>query len=560
MTINKDSYRDNPLLKKTGVQLKYTQEQVQEYMKCAKDPVYFAENYIKIVNVDNGLMSFKMWDFQKDMLRLFHANRFAITKCPRQVGKTTTSVAYLLWLTLFSDTQNIAVLANKGALARDILAKYQLAYENLPMWLQQGVVTWNKGDVELENGSKIRADSTSSAAIRGGSFNCVFLDEFAFVPPNIADEFFNSVYPVISSGKTTKIIIVSTPNGMNLFYKLWMDAIGNKNGYKPFEIHWSMVPGRDDAWKDETIRNTSEEQFRQEFECEFLGSTNTLISGQKLQQLVYQDTLYEHDKIKIYEQPIKEGEDDHVADHLYAMTVDVSEGKNLDCSAFSIFDISKIPYKQVATYHSSSVNPILFPTIIYNAARLYNNAYVLIEINNTPQVADALHIELEYENMWKVFTGNKKPQQLSAGFARGVQLGIKMSPQVKRIGCSNLKMLIEGDKLITNDFDTISELTTFIADKNSFKAEEGANDDLVMTLVMFAWVTTQSYFKEIVSHDIRKQIQLESMNQFDDEALLEPIIDDGLDHGLEVLDGDLWDSTSGGDTYGSFMRDMKRNL
>ena len=294
--------------------------------------------------------------------------------------------------------------------------------------------------------------------------------------------------------------------------------------------------------------------------CEFLGSTNTLISGQKLQQLVYQDTLYEHDKIKIYEQPIKEGEDDHVADHLYAMTVDVSEGKNLDCSAFSIFDISKIPYKQVATYHSSSVNPILFPTIIYNAARLYNNAYVLIEINNTPQVADALHIELEYENMWKVFTGNKKPQQLSAGFARGVQLGIKMSPQVKRIGCSNLKMLIEGDKLITNDFDTISELTTFIADKNSFKAEEGSNDDLVMTLVMFAWVTTQSYFKEIVSHDIRKQIQLESMNQFDDEALLEPIIDDGLDHGLEVLDGDLWDSTSGGDTYGSFMRDMKRNL
>ena len=560
MAINKDSYRDNPLLKKIGVQVKYTQEQVQEYMRCAKDPVYFAEHYIKIVNVDNGLMPFRMWDFQKDMLRLFHANRFAITKCPRQVGKTTTSVAYLLWLTLFSDTQNIAVLANKGALARDILAKYQLAYENLPMWLQQGVVTWNKGDVELENGSKIRADSTSSAAIRGGSFNCVFLDEFAFVPPNIADEFFNSVYPVISSGKTTKIIIVSTPNGMNLFYKLWMDAIGNKNGYKPFEIHWSMVPGRDDAWKDETIRNTSEEQFRQEFECEFLGSTNTLISGQKLQQLVYQDTLYEHDKIKIYEQPVKESDDESVADHLYAMTVDVSEGKNLDCSAFSIFDISKIPYKQVATYHSSSINPILFPTIIYNAARLYNDAYVLIEINNTPQVADALHIELEYENMWKVFTGNKKPQQLSAGFARGVQLGIKMSPQVKRIGCSNLKMLIESDKLVTNDFDTISELTTFIADKNSFKAEEGSNDDLVMTLVMFAWVTTQSYFKEIVSHDIRKQIQLESMNQIDDEALLEPIIEDGMDNGLEMLDGDLWDSTSGGDTYGSFFRDMKRNL
>ena len=559
MISSKNCYRDNPLLKRAGVQLKYTQDQVEEYMKCAKDPVYFASSYIKIVNVDRGLMAFEMWDFQKEMLRLFQQNRFVITKCPRQVGKTTTSVAYLLWLTLFTDSQNIAVLANKGSLARDILAKYQLAYENLPEWLQQGIITWNKGNVELENGSKIMASSTSSSAVRGGSFNAVFLDEFAFVPANIADEFFNSVYPVISSGKTTKIIIVSTPNGMNLFYKLWMDAINKKNGYKPFEIHWSMVPGRDEKWKEETIRNTSQEQFRQEFECEFLGSTNTLISGQKLQQLTYIDPVYEHDKMKIYEQPIKD-DGDTVKDHLYAMTVDVSEGRNMDASAFSVFDISKMPYRQVAKYSSSSVSPLLFPTMIYNAARLYNDAYILIEINNTPQVAEILHSELEYENLWKVFTGNKKPQQLSAGFARGVQLGIKMSPQVKRIGCSNLKMLLEGDRLVTNDFDTISELTTFVAEKNSFKAEEGANDDLVMTLVLFAWVTTQKYFKEIVSHDIRKQIQLESMNQIDDEALLEPIIEDGMDHKFEVLDGDVWEPANGGDTYGTWTRELMRNL
>jgi len=560
MIDSKDSYRDNPLLKKAGVQIKYSQEQVEEFLKCAKDPVYFAQHYIKIVNVDRGLMSFEMWDFQKEMIRLFHQNRFVITKCPRQVGKTTTSVAYLLWLTLFSDSQNVAVLANKGSLARDILAKYQLAYENLPMWLQQGIITWNKGNVELENGSKIMAASTSSSAVRGGSFNCVFLDEFAFVPANIAEEFFNSVYPVISSGKSTKIIIVSTPNGMNMFYKLWMDAIGNKNGYKPFEIHWSMVPGRDEAWKYETIRNTSEEQFRQEFECEFLGSTNTLISGQKLQQLVYQDPVYQHDKVKIYHQPVKETDGDNKKDHLYAITVDVSEGKNMDCSAFSVFDISEMPYKQVATYHSSSISPVLFPTVIYNAARMYNDAYVLVEINNTPQVADTLHSELEYENLWKIFTGNKQPQQLSSGFARGVQMGLKMSPQVKRIGCSNLKMLIEGDKLIINDFDTVSELTTFVAQKNTFMAEEGANDDLVMTLVIFSWITTQKYFKEIVSHDIRKQLQLEQMNQVDDETLPAPIIEDGMTTNLELIDGDLWDSTPGGDTYGSFMRDMMRNL
>ena len=556
--INKDSYRDNPLLKKAGVQIKYSKEQVEEYMKCAKDPVYFAENYIKIVNVDQGLIPFNMWDFQKDMIRLYHENRFAITKCPRQVGKTTTSVAYLLWLTLFTDSQNIAVLANKGSLARDILSKYQLAYENLPMWLQQGIITWNKGNVELENGSKIIAASTSSSAVRGGSFNVVFLDEFAFVPANIANEFFNSVYPVISSGKSTKIIIVSTPNGMNLFYKLWMDAIGKKNGYKTFSIHWSMVPGRDEKWKEETIKNTSLEQFRQEFECEFLGSTNTLISGEKLQQLVYMDAIYEHDKVKIYEQPIKEI--DNGKDHLYAMTVDVSEGKNMDCSAFSVFDISNIPYKQVATYHSSSISPVLFPTVIYNTAKLYNDAYVLVEINNTPQIADSLHNDHEYENLWKVFTGNKKPQQLSAGFARGIQLGLKMSPQVKRIGCSNLKMLIEGDKLLINDFDTISELTTFVAEKNSFQAEEGANDDLAMSLVIFSWLTTQTYFKEIVSHDIRKQIQLETMNQVDDEGLPEMMVEDGLQMQLELMDGDLWDSSVGGDTYGSFMRDMMRNL
>jgi len=556
--INKDSYRDNPLLKKAGVQMKFSKEQVEEYMKCAKDPVYFAETYIKIVNVDQGLIPFNMWGFQKDMIRLYHENRFAITKCPRQVGKTTTSVAYLLWLTLFTDSQNIAVLANKGSLARDILSKYQLAYENLPMWLQQGIITWNKGNVELENGSKIIAASTSSSAVRGGSFNVVFLDEFAFVPANIANEFFNSVYPVISSGKSTKIIIVSTPNGMNLFYKLWMDAIAKKNGYKTFSIHWSMVPGRDEKWKEETIKNTSLEQFRQEFECEFLGSTNTLISGEKLQQMVYMDAIYEHDKVKIYEQPMKEI--DNGKDHLYAMTVDVSEGKNMDCSAFSVFDISNIPYKQVATYHSSSISPVLFPTVIYNTAKMYNDAYVLVEINNTPQIADSLHNDHEYENLWKVFTGNKKPQQLSAGFARGIQLGLKMSPQVKRIGCSNLKMLIEGDKLLINDFDTISELTTFVAEKNSFQAEEGANDDLAMSLVIFSWLTTQTYFKEIVSHDIRKQIQLETMNQVDDEGLPEMMVEDGLQMQLELIDGDLWDSSIGGDTYGSFMRDMMRNL
>lgn len=551
---NKDSYRDNPLLKKAGVDISYTQEQIDEYVKCSQDPVYFAANYIKIVNVDEGLMPFRMWEFQREMIRTYHENRFSITKCPRQVGKTTTSVAYLLWVTLFQDDQNIAVLANKGSLARDILAKYQLAYENLPMWLQQGIITWNKGNVELENGSKIVAASTSSSAIRGGAFNIVFLDEFAFVPNNIANEFFNSVYPVISSGKTTKIIIVSTPNGMNLFYKLWMDAMNKKNGYKTFEIHWSMVPGRDEKWREETIRNTSEEQFRQEFECEFLGSTNTLISGSKLARMVYFDPIAKHEMLSIYEYPIKEDENETRTDHTYAITVDPSEGKNMDGSAFSVFDVSTIPYKQVARYNSSSISPVLFPTVIYNTAKLYNNAYVLVEINNTPQIADTLHQDLEYENVVKIETGNKKAQAMGTGFGRGIQLGIKMSPQVKRIGCSNLKTLIENDKLIINDFDTISQLTTFVQHLNTFKAEEGANDDIVMTLVLFAWMTTQQYFKEIVNHDLRKQMQLEMMNQSDEAVPSFGLFDDGMDKNYIVEGGDVWLSKEESDDFISYFR------
>lgn len=555
-----DSYRDNPLLRREGVKLNYTQEQIEEYARCARDPVYFAMNYIHIINVDEGLVKFKMWDFQKDMIRIFKDNRFVITKCPRQVGKTTTTVAYMLWLTIFQDQQNIAILANKGQNARDILGKYQLAYENLPEWLQQGVNTWNKGTVVLENKSKIIASSTSSSAIRGGSFNLVFLDEFAFVPNNIANEFFTAVYPVISSGKKTKIIIVSTPNGMNLFYKLWMDSIERRNNYVPFEIHWSMVPGRDEAWKEETIRNTSERQFSQEFETNFLGSTNTLISGLKLQQMHYRDPISEHDGLRIFEHPIKEDGDEIKKDQLYCITVDVSEGRNMDSSAFSVFNISETPYRQVACWNNPLVSPLLLPTYVYNAAKYYNDAYILVEINNNPTVAELLHMDFEYENLLKVFTGNKKPQQLSAGFARGIQLGVKMSPQVKKIGCANLKTLVEGDKLIVNDFNTYSEYTTFAANKASFAAEEGANDDLVMTHVLFAWATTQKYFREIVSHDLRKQLQLESMNQDLDDVLPAPIIDDGMDNPYFFEDGDLWQLADKEGSYFEFMNNKFLNM
>lgn len=545
MTIE-SSYRNNALLKPEGVKIDFSQEQVEEYIKCAQDPLYFIERYVKVVHVDHGIVPFKMWDFQKEMIQNFHENRFNIVKCPRQVGKTVSSVAYILWLVLFNPDQNVAILANRLDLAQEILDRFQLAYEHLPQWIQQGVKIWNKRSIELENNSKVMAAATSSSAIRGGSFTLVFLDEFAFVPAHIAEEFFTSVYPVISSGKTTKMIIVSTPNGMNLFYKMWTDSVAKRSDYKNFTIHWSMVPGRDDKWKQETINNTSQRQFNQEFECEFLGSTNTLVSGEKLACLSYQPQIREYGGISIFEEPVKETFDDYTGeqltkDHSYVILVDVSEGKNLDYSAFSVIDISCMPYKQVARYKNNSIPPILFPSVIKSAAEFYNQAFVLVEINNSPQVADILIEELGYENVFRTKSGNKKPQVICLEWGKNTASGVKMTPLVKRIGCSMLKTLIETDKLLIQDFETIAELTTFVQSGPSFKAEEGCHDDLAMTLVLFGWLTTNKVFKEILEHDLRKQLQFEHFD-YNDEDLL-PILElqDGKQSNHFVQDNAVWE-------------------
>jgi hypothetical protein len=344
MSIN-DGYLGNSSLKRAGEAISYTEEQALELARCIDDPVHFIKNYVKIVNVDRGLVPFEMWPFQEEMVHTFHENRFSIAKMPRQVGKTTTTAGYMLWCVLFQENYNIAILANKGSLARDILSRIQYSYEYLPKWLQQGIITWNKGNIELENGSKINAYATSAAGVRGGSYNLIFLDEFAFVPKNMADEFFTSTYPVISSGKTTKVIIVSTPYGLNHFYKMWTDAVEKRSLYKPVEVHWSMVPGRDAKWKEETIRNTSEEQFRQEFETEFIGSSATLISGSKLRSLAFNNPLSSRDGFDIYEEPLP--------NHFYIVNVDCSEGVLRDYSALSVIDVTTIPYKVVAKFRKN---------------------------------------------------------------------------------------------------------------------------------------------------------------------------------------------------------------
>ena len=516
-------YLGNPKLKKANIQIDFSQEEIQEVVRCSKDIVYFCEKYQKIISIDEGLMPFEPYDYQKEIMHTVNENRFVICKMPRQTGKTTTMVAVMLHYALFNPDFNIAILANKAATAREILGRLQLAYENLPWFLQQGVVEWNKGSIILENGSKIFASSTSASAIRGMSINLVYLDEFAFVPSTVQDEFFSSVYPTISSGRTSRVLITSTPNGMNMFYKLWHDAEKGFNDYATVSVNWWDVPGRDEAWKEQTIRNTSEKQFAVEFECEFLGSSDTLIDAHKLRHLVFNNPLEHNENLKIFAKPEPE--------RIYTLTADTSRGVGNDYSAFVVFDVTEVPYKVVATYRSNTIAPVLYPKAIYNAARAYNNAQVLIEINDIgQQVADILHNDLEYESIISAQWKGRAGQIVGGGFGGGdSQLGIRTTPAMKRVGCAMLKTIVENDRMIINDFDILSELTTFVANKRgtNFEAEQGQNDDLAMCLVFFAWLTNQSYFKELTDIDIRKNLYELNQQAIEDQLVPFGIIDDG---------------------------------
>ena len=531
------TYLGNPNLKAANQKTRFTKKQVEEFIRCQDNPIYFIENYLKIVTLDHGLQPFKMFNFQKEMVDTFHDNRFSICKLPRQSGKSTTIIAYLLHYAIFNANVNIAILANKAAIARDLLGRLQLAYENLPKFIQQGVINWNKGSLELENGSRILAAATSSSAVRGGSYNIIFLDEFAYVPTNIAEQFFSSVYPTISSGKSSKVMIVSTPHGMNMFYKLWNDAIHERNSYKPIEVHWSEVPGRDEKWKEETIKNTSEQQFQTEFECEFLGSVDTLINSSKLRTMSHINPKTSNAGLDMYEEPQK--------DKRYVMTVDVARGTVNDNSAFVVIDATRIPYQIVAKYKNNEIKPLVFPQIVHKIAKSYNNAEVLIEVNDIGgQVADTMQFDLEYDNLIMVNQRGRSGQVAGTGFSgRQSQLGLRTTKAVKKIGCSNLKTMIEHDKLIIQDFDIISELSTYILKgKEKYEAEEGANDDLVACLVMFAWLSNQTYFKELTDQDIRARLVDEQSRMMEQDMAPFGFIEDGLEQDESYKDpyGQTW--------------------
>ena len=542
------AYKANPLLKQRGVSIDFTKEQVQEVIRCSQDPEYFLNQYIKVISLDEGIVPFHPYPFQQELIQSFHNNRFTICKLPRQSGKSVTVTAYLIHQALFRDNINIAILANKRETSYELMAKLQTSYENLPKWLQQGVLAWNKGSIELENGSRITASSTSSSAVRGFSYNIVFLDEFAFVPTNIAEEFFSSVYPTISSGKSTKVIIVSTPCGMNHFYKLWHDAERGKNSYNAIEAHWSEVPGRDDKWKQETIANTSESQFQQEFECDFIGSAGTLISAAKLKAMVYDDPLLSEGGLDIYEQPIP--------GHEYLMTVDVSRGMKMDYSAFVLIDITAYPHKLVGKYRNNEIKPMLFPNVIVGIAKKYNNAWIICEVNDIgDQVASIIFYDEEYENLLMTSMRGRAGQVLGHGFSGGkTQLGLKMAKAPKKIGCSNLKQMVESDKILINDFQLINELTTFVEKKDSFSAEEGSHDDIVMCMVIYAWAVAQDYFREMTDQSVRQELYEKDKQQLEEDMSPFGFIENGLKQGVTVEDGEVWfDDKMTLDEYGAPM-------
>jgi hypothetical protein len=525
-----DTYLGNPLIKGSGIQIEYTKEQLQEYLLCSQDPVYFMEKYMKIVTLDQGLIPIQLYDFQKDIVRTVHANRFTICKIPRQSGKTTVLIGEVVHQIVFNPNYKVAILANKLKTATDIMDRLKLVYENLPKWMQQGVVEWNKTSISLENGSKVVASSTSSSAVRGSSYNFLLLDEFAFVPDQIAEDFFASVYPTITAGKTTKTVIVSTPNGMNLFHKLWMNAKNGRSEFVPVEAHWWQVPGRDEKFKKETIKNTSERHWTSEYECHFLGSQDTLIKASKIASLTFAEPIAQSpDGLAVYENP--------KPNRLYMCLVDTSRAVGQDYHAMTMVDVTEVPYKVVAKYRNNQLPAAVYPNVIYSVANKYNGAYVLIEINDVgQQVADILRDDMEYDNMIEIVIKGKKGQKMGIAFGGAKTYnGVKMSASIKKIGCMALKEMIETDKLILNDYDIISEFSTYISKANSYEASTGYHDDLVSTLVMFGWVTTQPYYKDIVDLDVRRRLYEEKLKKIEEDLTPFGFFSDAIDDEAETV-------------------------
>ena len=514
-------YLGNINVKRAGVQTEWTEEQIIEYKKCMVDPLYFIQKHLKIISLDEGLVPFKLYDYQQDLITHFDESRFSIVLACRQSGKSITACAYLIWYLLFQPEQTIAILANKGSTAREMLARITTMLEHVPFYLQPGTKVLNKGSIEFENDSRIIASATGANSIRGLSVNLLYLDEFAFV--DNAEQFYTSTYPVVTSGGKSKVIITSTANGIgNMYHKLYEGAEHGKNEYQPFTVNWWDVPGRDEQWKQQTIANTSELQFEQEFGNSFLGTGNTLINANTLLGLQGHDPLWSKDNVHLYQSPIE--------DHTYIMTVDVARGRGQDYSTFSIIDVTEKPFKQVGIYRDNMISPLLLADVLERYAKMYNEALVVVENNDSGQiVCNNLYYDIEYPNVFLEST------------VKSSGVGVTMTKKVKQIGCSTLKELMEEKKLMVIDKFTINELVTFVAKGKSFEADGGNHDDLVMNLVLFSWFVTTPYFQSLTNLELKKMLYDEQQQLIEDEIVPFGIVDDGQNQdNTYTQGGDVW--------------------
>ncbi len=478
-------------LKRAGIVVDYSKEQIEEIVRCSEDPIYFIEKYCKIISLDKGLIPFKMWEFQKDFITHLWKERKVISMMGRQQSKTTCTAAYITWHVIFKEQQTVALLSYKLAGAKEVLTRIKTMYENLPLFLQVGVTEWNKTSIELENGSKVFAAATSPNAVTGKSLNLVYLDEYAVVSNNVAEDFNTSVWPTLSTGETTKLFVSSTPRGRNHFFRLWKEAETGQNGFKHVYYSWEEVPGRDEEWLARQRRDLGELKFARDILCTFENSSNTLIAGFSINNLVTYPPIKQDETLKIFEEP-KEN-------HSYMSLVDVARGTENDYSTCVTIDVSIRPFKVVCTYRDNTISTEILPDKIKWIGKHYNDSYVIVETNDMGEaVVNTLYDDLEYENVFRTSA------ETIDGWEKKDHLGLRTTVKTKRKGCEALKNLVETGQLEVSDVNIISELSTFVAKRNTYAAESGSHDDLVMPLVLFGWVSTQKYFSDLSGTDRSK--------------------------------------------------------
>lgn len=523
-------YLGLPNLKRANIKTQWTQEMINEWKRCRDDVVYFAQTYCAITHIDYGVIKVQLRDYQKDMLKIMAGSRMSVSKLSRQLGKTTAVAIYLAHYVCFNKAKAVGILAHKGSMSAEVLDRTKQAIELLPDFLQPGIVEWNKGSIELDNGSSIGAYASSPDAVRGNSFSLIYIDECAFIP-NFQDAWL-AIQPVISSGRHSKILITTTPNGMNHFYDIWTAAVEGKSGFVPYEAEWNSVKERlyddndifDDgwSWSSTTIFGSSVDQFRQEHRGVFSGGSGTLISGMKLAIMSHLNPINNTSETRFFK--FKEPS----PERKYIATLDSAEGRGQDYHALNIIDVTEDKWEQVAVLHSNTISHLILPDIILKYLNEYNEAPIYIELNSTGvSIAKSLYLDLEYEN---VICDNFN------------DLGMKQTKRSKAIGCSILKDLIEKDKLIINYKETISELRTFIAKGVSWAAENGSNDDLVMSLVIFAWLSNQQKFNEYINKDDHRlassifRNELEEMNDdYSPVVILDTTDAVNYTHGVAII-------------------------